>query len=76
MDQVPTSSSDSNIFFSIEYNGKPVIVRVGTQAAQILSPEEWELCLSGKAYLVDQNGFEIGLNGALGKGQKLFLHKE
>lgn len=55
----------------ITLNKETIFADVGQEVQHILSARDLEICLQGKAIVVDQWGNEVGLSGALFFGEQL-----
>lgn len=65
---------DNPELIQVQWNGKSEWVRPGAKVESLLSEEEWEDCLAGKAIISDTQGHEVHITGALSKGDQLVIH--
>ncbi|MEN2983909.1 MAG: hypothetical protein ABDH25_02655 [Dictyoglomaceae bacterium] len=60
---------------TVYVNNKPVKIYQGMQVKHALISFDYSLyksCENGKCIVLDENGFEIGLEGALCEGAKIY----
>jgi|WetSurMetagenome_2_1015567.scaffolds.fasta_scaffold672260_2 hypothetical protein len=60
--------------FAVYVNGKPVEIYLGMKVKHALIGFDYALyedCLEGRAMVRDENGFVVGLDGALSEGARL-----
>ena len=66
-------SENQSDLMQVLWNGKPEWVRPSSNVECLLTQQEWEDCLAGKAVISDSQGHEVHMTGALCKGDSLFL---
>jgi hypothetical protein len=68
-----------NESITVYVNGKPVSIYRGMKVRHALLSFDYDLykaVLSGRVIVKDENGFALGLEGALNKGAKIFAIEE
>lgn len=63
---------------TIYVNNKPVKIYQGMQVKHALISYDYSLyksCENGESIVLDENGFEIGLEGALHEGAKIYIKR-
>ncbi len=58
---------------SVTWNGNLIEMRRGAKVKHLLSTQELKWCNKGSAFVLDEDGNEMGLDGTLSNGMALYL---